>query len=117
MSKYSLEETKELLDLFFAMSRALGKSLEDGNVNFMDLGHFISAISYIAPAVNGISNISKEMLDLDEKEKADLIAYVRDNFDLPNDKVEGYIEMGIIALINFVPIIKVFAEQGKKVSV
>lgn len=111
--KTGTKETKEVLELFFSLAKAVSTSLSDGTVGVFDLAHFFKVIGYIAPAFNDSELIIKELKDLDEKEKAELILFVQEKFDIENDTIEKYIEMALIAMVNFIPVIKVFSDKKK----
>lgn len=48
--------------------------------------------------ISGAAEIPKEIADLDEKEIADLVQTVRQNFDIPNDQLEAAIEDSIAVI-------------------
>jgi hypothetical protein len=46
-----------------------------------------------------------EFLDLDEEEKDDVLAYVRDEFDIADDKLEDVVETALLVVSNVAELI------------
>lgn len=100
-----IQESKELIAFTLKLGNGLGASLEDGKLSFTDAPKFMDAMMAAPAAFQGISEVPAEMKDLDEAEKAELIAYAKTEFDIPQDKVEELVEEGLslaIAIYNFV---------------
>lgn len=53
----------------------------------------------VAKALKNWDEIKKEIQDLDDQERNELIELINENFDLPNDDAEQKVE-GIIAMLN-----------------
>jgi len=72
----------------------IGEALSDG-IGIED----ISALLSLPEAISGISNVPAEIADLDAAEKEELHAFVQAEFDLPDDKLEAFIEGAIKVVI------------------
>jgi hypothetical protein len=92
-----IKETKELVGFVLALGNAVGKSLADGMVGWMDLVHFFSAVREAPDAINGLSALPGELADLSEAEKGELFKFVEGKFDIPQDSVEPLLEKAIKA--------------------
>lgn len=90
--EYGLKETKEMLKFVICLGEAVDKSLEDGKIAFDDVGYFMSALMDAGPAFSDLSQIPKELGDMDASEAAELKDYVEDEFDIRSDMIEGLIE-------------------------
>lgn len=90
-----IKETKEALGGVIALGNATGKSMEDGKISWTDSANYLAAIMQLPGAIAGAGEIPEELKDLDDNEKAALIAYVKTEFDIPNEKVEGIVEEGL----------------------
>lgn len=87
-----IKETKELLEFGFAMQKAIAGALADDKINFMDAKHLLAIIKPAAQGLGGISRVKAELLDLDDDEQAELVAFAAERFDLENDELEKLIE-------------------------
>lgn len=85
-------ETKEALGFILTFGNAVGKSLEDGRMGITDLSHFVGLIATLPPAMNDAGKIPSELKDLDAAEKAELLDYAVEVFDLPQDGIEAKVE-------------------------
>jgi len=72
----------------------IGEALSDG-IGIED----VSALFGLPDAIAGISNVPAEIADLDEAEKVELKQFVADNFDIPDDKLEEFIESAVSTVI------------------
>jgi len=81
----------------------IGEALSDG-IGIED----VSALFSLPDAIAGISNVPAEIADLDEAEKAELKQFVADNFDIPDDKMEEFIEAAVSTVIDLYGLYKKF---------
>jgi len=100
--EYGIKETKELLDFGFKLSGAIMDASADGTVNLTDAPLFFPPLMASVKAFGGIQGVSAELVDLDEVEKAELLDYVRGQFDLPDDQLEMLIEDTIALVLDLV---------------
>lgn len=114
-SKYNIDDVKDVVKTFLSFTKATAMSvLDDGVITVMDLPKFMSALSTIPAAVSGAVNIPAQLSDMDAKERDELIAFVRSEFDIPNDLLESIIERVLIMAINFISMITDFGKiRGK----
>jgi len=89
--KLGIEELKDVVDF----GLGVGEALSDG-VGIED----ISALFALPEAITGISDVPAEIADMDEAERAELNQFVKDNFDIPDDKLEEFIEAAVAVVIN-----------------
>lgn len=95
MGDKGIKETTELLAAAISLGNSIGLALEDGKISVGDLPAFLSPVLKLPAALAGIDEVPSEMADLSQEEREELYAYVRDNFDIPTDKIEVAIEEGI----------------------
>ena len=88
------KELKEVLSFVAELGNAVGKSLEDGKVSFVDARHFINAFSSAGAAVDGLDKVLAELKDLDQVEAQQLVDHVKMELDLADDDLERKIESG-----------------------
>jgi hypothetical protein len=90
---YGIKETKELLVFGFKLQKAISSSLEDGKINMItDAPKFLSALMSAPKAFGGINLVPKELADLNEEEREELMQLARDEFELSNKELEILIE-------------------------
>jgi len=94
-----IQSIKDTLRFALKMQKTITEALSDKKINFAEGW----AISWQALGLVEIIKKSKdtwaEMQDLDDLELQDLRAMVRDEFDIPNDKIEETIEMSLDLLM------------------
>ena len=86
-----IEELKDVVKV----GLDIGEALSDG-VGIED----ISALFGLPEAIAGISDVPAEIADLDEAEKDELKVFVAENFNIPDDKLEEFIEAAIAVVID-----------------
>ena len=90
--KLGTKETKEMLLFTLELANAIGRSLEDGELTIGDATNFVSPLMDISSAFSGASEIPKELSELDDEAKADILAYAKETFDIPQKDIEKIIE-------------------------
>jgi hypothetical protein len=106
MNEHGIDETKEALKFVLGLGNALGTALEDKKFSMSDLPAFMGPMMAAPAAFSGISNVPKEMGDLDDQEKADLMQFAKDEFDLADDKLEGTVEEGLALAVQIYAFVK-----------
>lgn len=106
-----IESLKKLLSLGLELGNAVGVSLEDGKLSFDDLSNFMGVLGKVGPAVEGFANVQKEIKDLTVEEIRELNRYVTDNFDIPQDELEGRIEQGMTLAVALYEYVKPFLKK------
>jgi len=90
-----VKETKEVIRFGLSLGNALRKAMEDGNINLLDALKFLPVLRELKPAIEGAKKIPAELKDLDEAEKAELLAYFKKEFELKDDELEAKVEMAL----------------------
>lgn len=73
--QYGVKETKEALDLGIALAKLVVDAKADGKIGVEDLGLLLNLVPSVGPAVDGMSQVAKEVGELDEQDAADLLAH------------------------------------------
>lgn len=89
---FGIEESKELLTFGFDLQDSIIEALKDGKINLMDAPKFLKPLLSSGKAFGGINQVGAEILDLDNREKDELLGFVRQRFDLPDEMLEILIE-------------------------
>lgn len=84
LNMYGIEETKDAIKAICGIGNAVSAALaDDGKITFSDYPKFIGPIIKLPAAISGIAEVPKELSELTEQEKQELI-----------DLVEGELEVG-----------------------
>lgn len=96
-AKRGIEETKDVLDFMFSFIDAVGKAKEDGEMSWSDARHFIDPVKKLFEAVEDIEEVLPEIVDLDESEYDELVAYVREKWDYDEENLDWVVDTAIEA--------------------
>lgn len=86
------KELGEMLKFVCALADGIGEAAKDGSVTLGDAAHLIPLLYKLPSAADGIAEIPAEVADLSQDEVAALVAMIKDELDLPQDKLEMAIE-------------------------
>lgn len=89
------KELGEVLKFVCALANGIGEAAKDGEPSIGDATNLIPMLYKLPAAVDGISELPAEAKDLSVEEMAALVAMVKDDLDLPQDKVEMAVEEGL----------------------
>ncbi len=109
-----MKELKELLCFSVCLLEALVESLEDGAVDFTDVLSLWKPFSKVGEAIDGIEKIPFEIASLDEKDKNELMDYIRSEFDIPDDRLESRIEGGLQLALCLAMYVSMFYKKDEK---
>jgi len=91
-----IKETKEVLACVLDFSEGIAVSLDnDGEIGWEDAINFVGALKSIPSAFAGISEVPAELSDLTPEEIEELVTYVVEEFDIPQDTAEERIERAL----------------------
>ena len=87
-----IKETKEVLDFTAAIGNATGVSLQDGKFDLMEITNYITALTKLPSAVDGIDQVPEELKDLYGAEAQEILAFFSEKLDLPQEEIETAVE-------------------------
>lgn len=107
---YGVDETIEVIEFGFEFSDAIQRSLkDDGKITFKDSLNFASALfSYGPRAISGIQMVPKELSELSEEDREEILSYFEGRFDLTNDQLEAAVEKSLRVVLELVNLVKDF---------
>jgi len=95
-----MENLKDALTTVINITEKTDDALKDGKISISEgVGLAFAAIGLIK-VVKNISSIIEDYNQLDDEQRAELVAWFTDEFDLENDNIEGIVEMVFAALLN-----------------
>lgn len=83
-----IDETAEVVDFVAVLGNAIDGALLDGKFNWMDFGQFFALVPRMAPAINGIDKVPRELSDLSVAERAILAERLAVTLKLQNPVTE-----------------------------
>lgn len=101
-----IENIKEVLLFICRLTGGIVKSAEDGFSVWKDWPNFIDAAKALIPAIKDFKEIPGEYADLDEAERAELVKLIQDEFDIPDDKVEAFIEQAFRVALDLADLVE-----------
>lgn len=94
-----IENLKKLLKAGLSFGKNAAAALEDKKISFFEaVGLIPEAFSLISVGKTW-SEVQAEINDLSEEEKVEINQFVSDEFDIPNNKVEVFIEHSLAQII------------------
>lgn len=97
-----MKETKELLALGIALANGVAAALEDGKVDWKDALKLVPVAKRIKDGLAGLENIDDEIQEMSDDDSAELVAWAREEFDIPNDDVEQIVEAALDTALSLV---------------
>lgn len=90
-----IKESKEMIEFIADLAMAFVDAKKDGEISLSDALAFLPLIPEGAAALGGASLILVEAGDYSKEEIQALSALFKAKLDLPDDKVEEYVEYGL----------------------
>lgn len=90
-----VKELKEAVSFICSLANSIGKMAEKGQPTLADMMHLAPLMYKIPSAVDGIGEIPAELKSMSAAELDGLVQSIKDELDLPQDKVEKAIEDGV----------------------
>lgn len=109
MEKFGVDNIKKLLKFGCDLTKQIAISSADG-WQWTDSFSFINEITQLPGVIKALPAIKDELADLSSDERKELNDWFEQEFDLPNDKLEGQIEKAL----NFVILLLDFIESWKQ---
>ncbi len=106
-----IKEIKELVKFVIEFGEAIDLAMADKKFEMSELSLLIAPLMQVGPAFEGLDKIGGELKDLSEEEAAELVAYVRDELELSNDKIEFVIEKALELGVTIYEFIKLFKKE------
>jgi len=107
------KELREVLDFALKTAETADKVLQDG-FQFTDLFAFISPLMKLPAALGNIDDVEKELENLDDEERAQLITWVRANYDIADDQAEEMVEHGVSVGVGLGKLMVMFKNRPRK---
>lgn len=90
------KELKEILSFMCSLANAIGDATaDDGKISRAEALGMLPLLYNVPSAFGGITEIPSEVAELSQEDIEELAQMVKDELDIPQDKIEEAIEDGI----------------------
>jgi len=96
-----LKETKELVKFIISLVNQSSKALQDKEITAKDAVLLFEPLRLAGAAIKDINLVLPELLGMDETMANELSEFIKSELDLPNDRVEEFVEDIISLSISF----------------
>lgn len=103
---YGVENLKKLIKFGCGFTKQVSVALEDGKFQWNEAFGFIDEVMEIPNVVKSFAEVKKELSELSETEIESLHAYLVEEFDLPNDAVEAFVENSVLFAISALALVE-----------
>lgn len=91
-----MNELKSFVKFVIEFGEAVEKAGADKSINAMDLPLLIGPLMQLGPAFENFNAVKEQMKQLSDPVKMEeMVSFVKEEFDLANDKLEFMIEQGL----------------------
>ena len=108
-----MKNLKEVLLFGFLLQDSIVDASSDKKINLLDFPKFVDVIRAAGPAFTDIKLVKEEIQKMDEAAKAELYAWIKDEFDIADDAVEALIEKTLKVLIDLYQLATEYSENRK----
>lgn len=103
--KFGVENLKKVVSFGCGLTGQIAESLKDG-WQWTDALSFVDEMAAIPGVVKTLPAVKQELSDLSTTEREELHAYIVEKFDIPNDKVEAFVENAIGVALNVLSLVE-----------
>jgi hypothetical protein len=108
-----IEKLKQIIDTGLGLADTLRAIFQDGKFKLQEIFLLVGNFTAVSAVVESWPVALQEFKDLDEAERASLNAYFAQKFDIPNDKVEVFIEKALTNVVNLVELYTMMRDLKK----
>jgi len=101
-----IQESKDVIKFVCSLVSALAEAGRDGKPTLSDALQLLPVLKKLPAAVENISLIPEEASDYDAEELQELSNLVKEELDLPNDKVEAAVEQVLDMVVKLYALVK-----------
>jgi hypothetical protein len=109
--KLGIKETDEVVGLLILLAKGIQASAADGKLDASDIGNLMPVIMACGPALEGISQIPAELMDLDSEEGAALVGKIAGELALPSEHAKEVLVAALQAAVVNYQLVKVILKK------
>jgi len=108
-----IDNLKKLIDTALGFTKEFQNAFADGKFQLQELFAFTDDFLKIPDLVKNWPLVKNELSQLSDAKRKELHAYFVEKFDLPNDKVEAFIEAALQNAISLVSLVEMWRDLKK----
>lgn len=109
---FGVENLKKLIKFSCDFTEQITEALSDGKFSWVESFGFVDEVMQIPGVVKSFPAIKQELGELSNEERQELYDYLKEEFDIPNDRLEVFIENSLSLAIAAVALV----EQWKAIK-
>lgn len=95
-----MQKVKDVLNALFTLGEAVSEAkTNDGKFTLADLGLLVLPATKVPQAIESADGALAEWTNASETDRANVIAWLKQDFDIQDDKAEARIEAGLSMLV------------------
>jgi hypothetical protein len=102
-----IDNLKKIVKFACDFTKQISSSLSDG-WQWTDAFAFVDEMAQVPGVAKSLNQAAAEIADLTSVERDELLAYLEAEFDIPNDKVEDFVEDAIAFSISAISLVEKF---------
>jgi len=102
---FGIENLKKLVKFACDFTKQAASSLADG-WQWTDAFAFVDEMASIPGVIKSLPAVKQEIADLSAEERTELFNYLAEEFDIPNDKTEAFIEHSVAFAISALALVE-----------
>jgi hypothetical protein len=114
MPTLGTENLKKLIDFSLGLAEKLAEDLKDKKISIAELVGFLPELIQIPGIVKSFPDIAAEFKDLDATERQELVDYFAEKFDIPDDKIEAFVENALSQAVSLISLVQQFKDLNNK---
>lgn len=100
------KETKDVIEFLCALVNAIADASADGKVTLGEAAALLPVLYKLPAAIDGIDAIPDEASDFTQDELDELSELIKEELDLPNDRVEAAVEQLVDMAVKLYALVK-----------
>lgn len=102
MQKFGIQYLMIALGVALDMAQGINNALQDGKISFLETLSIGGKAFPIAEVIRNRKALVDELRELDEAEKMQIQQFVKDKYNVPDDKVKQTVEKAIQLFVDLV---------------
>lgn len=103
-----IENLKKLVKFGLDVANKIATDLQDGKITTMEIFGFIPELTEIPDVVKSWPDIAAELKEVSAEERVELLDYIKQNFDIPDDQLESVIEDSLMNVVSLISLVEKF---------
>lgn len=104
---FGIDNLKKIVKFACGFTKQAATALADG-FQWTDVFGFVDEMAEVPGVVKSLPAVKQELADLTPAERAELHAYLVEEFDIPNDQVEAFIEDAVEFALSAISLVEKF---------